>query len=111
MVGLLGDLGDAVDEGDRLGEVLKAPLADDLITLALPLPRRSRVSISGSVSRSAIASASELPPGASSRKPVMRIVSLVPSATEMLFALGLGSELVAVTHECDYPPMPGARRA
>jgi iron complex transport system substrate-binding protein len=34
----------------------------------------------------------------------MRIVSLVPSATEMLFALGLGSELIAVTHECDYPP-------
>lgn len=33
----------------------------------------------------------------------MRIVSLVPSATEMLFALGLGNELVAVTHECDYP--------
>jgi iron complex transport system substrate-binding protein len=34
----------------------------------------------------------------------MRIVSLVPSATEMLFVLGLGSELIAVTHECDYPP-------
>jgi iron complex transport system substrate-binding protein len=34
----------------------------------------------------------------------MRIVSLVPSATEMLFALGLGGDLVAVTHECDYPP-------
>ena len=34
----------------------------------------------------------------------MRIVSLVPSATEMLFALGLGDDLVAVTHECDYPP-------
>jgi iron complex transport system substrate-binding protein len=33
----------------------------------------------------------------------MRIVSLVPSATEMLFALGLGPEVVAVTHECDYP--------
>ncbi len=33
----------------------------------------------------------------------MRIVSLVPSATEMLFALGLGSEVIAVTHECDYP--------
>jgi iron complex transport system substrate-binding protein len=33
----------------------------------------------------------------------MRIVSLVPSATEMLYALGLGSEVVAVTHECDYP--------
>jgi iron complex transport system substrate-binding protein len=34
----------------------------------------------------------------------MRIVSLVPSATETLFALGLGSEVIAVTHECDYPP-------
>ena len=34
----------------------------------------------------------------------MRIVSLVPSATEMLFALGLGEQVVAVTHECDYPP-------
>jgi len=33
----------------------------------------------------------------------MRIVSLVPSATEILFALGLGNEVVAVTHECDYP--------
>lgn len=34
----------------------------------------------------------------------MRIASLVPSATEMLFALGLGDKVVAVTHECDYPP-------
>lgn len=33
----------------------------------------------------------------------MRIVSLVPSATEMLFALGLGEGVVGVTHECDYP--------
>ncbi|MGI8727838.1 MAG: ABC transporter substrate-binding protein [Solirubrobacterales bacterium] len=34
----------------------------------------------------------------------MRIASLVPSATEMAFALGLGPEVVAVTHECDHPP-------
>lgn len=34
----------------------------------------------------------------------MRIVSLLPSATEALFALGLGDRVVAVTHECDYPP-------
>ncbi len=34
----------------------------------------------------------------------MRIASLVPSATEMLFALGLGDQVVGVTHECDYPP-------
>jgi iron complex transport system substrate-binding protein len=38
----------------------------------------------------------------------MRIVSLVPHATELLFALGLGSEVVAVTHECDYPPVAQA---
>lgn len=34
----------------------------------------------------------------------MRIASLVPSSTEMLFALGLGDQVVAVTHECDFPP-------
>jgi iron complex transport system substrate-binding protein len=34
----------------------------------------------------------------------VRIVSLVPHATELLFALGLESEVIAVTHECDYPP-------
>ena len=34
----------------------------------------------------------------------MRIASLVPSATETLFALGLGERVVAVTHECDHPP-------
>src|SRR3954453_15891919 len=33
----------------------------------------------------------------------MRIASLVPSATEMLYALGLGDSVVGVTHECDYP--------
>ncbi|OLB89317.1 MAG: hypothetical protein AUI15_26275 [Actinobacteria bacterium 13_2_20CM_2_66_6] len=38
----------------------------------------------------------------------MRIVSLLPSATETLFALGLGEQLVAVTHECDYPPEAAA---
>jgi len=37
----------------------------------------------------------------------MRIVSLVPHATELLFALGLGDQVVAVTHECDYPEAAG----
>jgi iron complex transport system substrate-binding protein len=32
-----------------------------------------------------------------------RIVSLLPSATEIVYALGLGERLVGVTHECDYP--------
>jgi len=34
----------------------------------------------------------------------MRIVSLLPSATEMICALGLREKLVGVTHECDFPP-------
>jgi iron complex transport system substrate-binding protein len=33
----------------------------------------------------------------------MRIVSLLPSATEILFALGFDSEVVGVSHECDFP--------
>lgn len=34
----------------------------------------------------------------------MRICSLLPSSTEILFALGLGDSVVGVTHECDFPP-------
>lgn len=34
----------------------------------------------------------------------MKIVSLLPSATEILFATGAGPDVVGVTHECDFPP-------
>jgi iron complex transport system substrate-binding protein len=34
----------------------------------------------------------------------MRICSLLPGATEIAFALGLGEQIVGVTHECDFPP-------
>ena len=34
----------------------------------------------------------------------MRIVSLLPSATEILFALDLDREIAGVSHECDFPP-------
>src|SRR5205823_13756680 len=34
----------------------------------------------------------------------MKICSLLPSGTEILYALELGDQVVAVTHECDYPP-------
>lgn len=34
----------------------------------------------------------------------MRICSLLPSGTEILYALGLGPSVVGVTHECDFPP-------
>ena len=39
----------------------------------------------------------------------MRICSLVPAATEVLFALGLGDRVVGVTHECDWPPEASER--
>ncbi|MCY4486498.1 MAG: cobalamin-binding protein [Deltaproteobacteria bacterium] len=34
----------------------------------------------------------------------MRVCTLLPSATEVAFALGLGDAVVAVSHECDFPP-------
>ncbi len=34
----------------------------------------------------------------------LKICSLLPSGTEILYSLGLGDQIVAVTHECDYPP-------
>jgi len=39
----------------------------------------------------------------------LRIVSLVPNATEILFALGAGDDVVGVSHECDFPPEARAR--
>ncbi|HTD38237.1 MAG TPA: cobalamin-binding protein [Candidatus Limnocylindrales bacterium] len=41
----------------------------------------------------------------------MRIVSLLPSATEILFAIGAGDRVVGVTHECDFPPEARSRPA
>jgi iron complex transport system substrate-binding protein len=39
----------------------------------------------------------------------MKIWSLLPSATEILFALGLEDEITGVTHECDYPPQAATK--
>ena len=40
----------------------------------------------------------------------MRIVSLLPSTTEILFAVGAGDDVVGVTFECDFPPQARSRR-
>ena len=39
----------------------------------------------------------------------MKIVSLLPSATEILFGIGAGSDVVGVTHECDFPAEAATR--
>jgi len=41
----------------------------------------------------------------------VRLVSLLPSATEIVYALGLGEELVGVTFECDEPPAARSEKA
>jgi iron complex transport system substrate-binding protein len=41
----------------------------------------------------------------------MRIVSLLPSATEILYALGVGEQVVGITHECDFPPEAAGKPA
>jgi iron complex transport system substrate-binding protein len=45
----------------------------------------------------------------------VRIVSLLSSATEILFGIGVGNQVVAISHECDYPPaatsLPRATRS
>src|SRR5437867_6737995 len=40
----------------------------------------------------------------------MRIVSLLPAATEICYALGLGDEVVGVSPECDHPPAVRTKR-
>src|SRR5579859_1146543 len=40
----------------------------------------------------------------------MRLVSMLPSATEIVYALGLGDDLVGVTFECDEPPRARAEK-
>ncbi len=39
----------------------------------------------------------------------LRLLSLLPSATEIIYALGAESSLVGLTHECDYPPAAASR--
>jgi iron complex transport system substrate-binding protein len=77
----LGRLPHPVHEGERRREVGQDEVAHQCIALDAPVVMEFGL-ILGHV----------------------RIVSLVPSATEMLFALGLGGEVIAVTHECDFPP-------
>src|SRR5258705_1805940 len=64
--------------------------------IAWPL---ARVGLAAFVGIAACAVVAEQP-----REPVLRIVSTLPTATEMLFALGLGDRVVGVSEFCRYPP-------
>jgi iron complex transport system substrate-binding protein len=91
MIHLIGDRSDPVDEIDRAGEVAALELSDDRVALEIPsLELAYPVIDLVSLQKCHLWSP-------------MRIASLVPSSTELLFALGLGDSVVAVTHECDYP--------
>src|SRR4051812_18781129 len=96
VVHLLGGRRDLVHEVDRPLEVveLEAPL--DRGSVALPVVQLGEPAPNFLVAQKC------------HRSP-MRIASLVPSATEMVFAAGLGDSVVAVTHECDYPPAAASR--
>src|SRR3954468_9080631 len=90
VVHFLGRLGDAVHEVDRPLEVVELEAPRDRVSVALPSVQLRQPALDFVVAQKC------------HRSP-MRIASLVPSATEMLYALGLGDSVVAVTHECDYP--------
>src|SRR5919198_1844298 len=80
----------------RLTNSTEPTKSSNLKTRLMALPSRSQPgsSCSRAVTSSSARSGIVTP---------VRIASLVPSATEMLCALGLRDSLVAVTHECDYP--------
>jgi iron complex transport system substrate-binding protein len=92
-------IGDLLFAGLRIGSVMIAPLV--LCGAATPqaMPREN---LTGSASR--IEVTDETGRMVRIPQPVRRIVSLAPSVTETLFALGAGDRLVGDTDFCDYPP-------
>src|SRR3954453_11014400 len=91
MIHLLGGLDQRVDELHRADEVTSVEALDEVLPTLSPAIE-------------ALDPLLDLLVAQKCHIRQVRIVSLVPSATEMLFALGLGDQVVAVTHECDYPP-------
>ena len=103
VVGRLGQLRDLVDECHRGGEVRELVLPHDRVRpLTAPLLEGRQALLYLRVAERTHLR-TRVAPFATAYSLRMRIVSLVPHATELLFALGAGPEVVAVTHECDYP--------
>src|SRR3954454_655875 len=94
---LLGRPDERIDELDRADEVLAVEALDDVLAALAPAVQPLEPLLDLLVAQKC-------------HIRWVRIASLVPSATEMLFALGLGDQVVAVTHECDYPPEAAGKR-
>src|SRR3954452_12322100 len=93
---LLGRPDDRIDEFDRTDEVLAIEALDDVLAALSPAVEALQPLLDLFVAQKCHI-----------RR--VRIASLVPSATEMLFALGLGHQVAAVTHECDSPAAAAAK--
>src|SRR3954449_2701292 len=94
---LLGRPDERIDELDRADEVTAVEALDDVLAALSPAVEALQPLLDLFVAQKCHI-----------RR--VRIASLVPSATEMLFALGLGDQVVAVTHECDYPAEAAGKR-
>src|SRR5947209_857293 len=113
----------AAGRGGRLSGLLVRPRGPAPGGQGLPLGRAAQAVVAPGLVRRTELAAHDRPRGAGRRPhragqpvpaggpaaPPVRIVSLLPSATEALFALGLGGQVVAVTHECDFPPEAAQR--
>lgn len=92
VVGPFGFRGDRIDPRDGLREVVELEVADQFLPLATPVGIDRRQALVDLWVCQWF-----------HRVRWVRIVSLVPHATELCFAIGLGDELIAVSHECDFP--------
>jgi iron complex transport system substrate-binding protein len=89
--------------GLPIGFMIIAPLALGGAAKPRAMPRQNIATSSAIEVKDEIGRAVRIP------QPVRRIVSLAPSVTETLFALGLGDRLVGDTDFCDYPPEAKAK--
>jgi cobalamin transport system substrate-binding protein len=100
---LASAIGHLLPAGLPIGLVIIAPLALGGAAKPQAMPRQYTATSSAIEVKDEIGRAVRIP------QPVRRIVSLAPSATETLFALGLGDRLVGDTDFCDYPPEAKAK--
>jgi iron complex transport system substrate-binding protein len=88
--------------GDRVERGEQAQAGNGLAAVLPPADLDHRVT-------AFVAGPGQLTPGAYPF--LVRLVSLLPSATEIVYALGLGEDLVGVTFECDEPPAARSEKA